>query len=159
NPVAGDPTAGEAAAVELNASETQAGNPATSEAAAGEPNASEAQAGNPATGTAAAGDSEASAAAGPAVGGLPLAALVSRVLLACAVEFERETATSLAISANALRVLGADEWVPVRDLPGLSGVSKESIAMATSFLIKNGRAETGPVPLPGRGKRIRLTPA
>jgi hypothetical protein len=90
---------------------------------------------------------------------LPLPALLSRVLLAFAVEFERETATSLAISANVLRVLSEDDWIPVRDLPALSGVSKESIAMATGFLVRNGRAETGPVPPPGRGQRIRLTAA
>jgi len=93
---------------------------------------------------------------GAAVDDLPLSALLSRVLVAFAVEFERETATSLAISANVLRVLG-DDWAPVRDLPVLAGVSKEAVSMATGFLAKRGRAETGPVPAPGRGQRIRLT--
>lgn len=87
---------------------------------------------------------------------LPLPALLSRVLVAFAVEFERESATSLAISANVLRVLG-DDWTPVRDLPALAGVSKESVSMATNFLAKNGQAETGPLPPPGRGQRIRPT--
>jgi DNA-binding MarR family transcriptional regulator len=90
--------------------------------------------------------------------GLPLPALLSRVLVAFAVEYERESATSLAISANVLRVLG-DGWTPVRDLPALTGVSKEAVSMATGFLAKHGRAETGPVPTPGRGQRIRLTPS
>jgi len=90
--------------------------------------------------------------------GLPLSALLSRVLVAFAVEFERETATSLAISANVLRVLG-DGWTPVRDLPALTGVSREAVSMATGFLAKHGRAEIGPVPAPGRGQRIRLTPS
>jgi len=89
---------------------------------------------------------------------MPLSALLSRVLVAFAVEFERETATSLAISANVLRVLGED-WTPVRDLPVLAGVSKEAVSMATGFLARHGRAETGPVPAPGRGQRIRLTPS
>ena len=89
---------------------------------------------------------------------MPLSALLSRVLVAFAVEFEREAATSLAISANVLRVLGED-WTPVRDLPVLAGVSKEAVSMATGFLARHGRAETGPVPAPGRGQRIRLTPS
>jgi DNA-binding MarR family transcriptional regulator len=89
---------------------------------------------------------------------LPLPALLSRVLVAFAVEFERESATSLAISANVLRVLG-DDWALVRDLPSLGGVSKEAVSMATGFLVRNGRAEIGPVPAPGRGQRIRLTPS
>jgi len=96
--------------------------------------------------------------AGSAVDDLPLPALLSRVLVAFAVEYERESATSLAISADVLRVLG-DGWTPVRDLPSLGGVSKEAVSMATGFLVRNGRAETGPVPAPGRGQRIRLTPA
>ena len=90
--------------------------------------------------------------------GLPLPALLSRVLVAFAVEYERESAASLAISANVLRVLG-DGWTPLRDLPSLGGVSKEAVSMATGFLVRNGRAETGPVPAPGRGQRIRLTPS
>jgi hypothetical protein len=78
--------------------------------------------------------------------------------VAFAVEYERESATSLAISANVLRVLG-DGWALVRDLPSLGGVSREAVGMATGFLARNGRAETGPVPAPGRGQRIRLTPS
>jgi DNA-binding MarR family transcriptional regulator len=93
---------------------------------------------------------------GQLVPGLPLSALLSRVLVAFAVEFERETATSLAISASILRVLG-DGWTPVRDLPALAGVSREAVSMATGFLARHGRAETGPLPAPGRGQRIRLT--
>ena len=93
---------------------------------------------------------------GQLVPGLPLSALLSRVLVTFAVEFERETATSLAISANILRVLG-DGWTPVRDLPALAGVSRESVSMATGFLTKHGQAEAGPRPAPGRGQRIRLT--
>ena len=40
--------------------------------------------------------------------GLPLSALLSRVLLSFALEYEHETGLSLAISANVLRILGTD---------------------------------------------------
>jgi DNA-binding MarR family transcriptional regulator len=70
---------------------------------------------------------------------LPLAALLSRVLLAFAIEFESESDLSLAISANVVRVLD-EKGVPVRDLPLLTGVSKEAIAVSLSFLTKRGYA-------------------
>jgi hypothetical protein len=63
---------------------------------------------------------------------LPLPWLLARVLLAFAVEFEHESQLSLAISANLLRLLDED-GKRVRDLPVLSGVSTESLAMATGF--------------------------
>ncbi|HEX4016762.1 MAG TPA: hypothetical protein VHX15_08500, partial [Frankiaceae bacterium] len=53
--------------------------------------------------------------------GLDLSALLSRVLLAYTLDFERESAISLPVSANTLRVLDA-EPIPLRDLPRLSGV-------------------------------------
>jgi DNA-binding transcriptional ArsR family regulator len=66
---------------------------------------------------------------------MPLPSLLAHVLLAFALEFEHESPLSLAISANPLRVLGA---VPVRarDLPALTGVSKESLEMAMGILRK-----------------------
>jgi len=67
--------------------------------------------------------------------GLPLPALLSKVLLAFAIEFERESRVSLAICANVLRLLD-EEGVHVRDLPRLAGVSKEAIATSLSFLVK-----------------------
>jgi DNA-binding transcriptional ArsR family regulator len=66
---------------------------------------------------------------------MALPSLLARVLLAFALEFERESPLSLAISANPLRVLGA-EPVRVRDLPALTGVSKESLQMAMGILRK-----------------------
>jgi hypothetical protein len=74
---------------------------------------------------------------------LTLAALLSKVLLAFALEFEQESDLSLAISANVLRVL-TEEGVRVRDLPVLSGVSKESISMAMGILTKKGIAVAKP---------------
>ncbi len=70
---------------------------------------------------------------------LPLLSLLSKVLLAFAIEFENESEVALAIGANVLRIVG-DEPVRVRDIPRLSGVSKESIAMAFTFLENRGYA-------------------
>jgi len=67
---------------------------------------------------------------------LALPSLLSKPLLAIALEFETDSAVSLAICANVVRVLSR-EGVRVRDLPALSGVSKESIAMAFGILRKN----------------------
>ena len=64
---------------------------------------------------------------------LLLPALLARVLLTFALEFEQESQLSLAICANVLRVLD-DQGVPMRELPERSGVSKESIAMAMGIL-------------------------
>lgn len=69
---------------------------------------------------------------------LPLSALLARVLIAFALEFEGEFELSLAICANVLRLVDVD--VRVRDLPRLSGVSKEAVEMACGFLSKHGYA-------------------
>ncbi len=90
---------------------------------------------------------------------MPLPVLLARVLLVFAMEFEDESegelGISLAIGANVLRVLN-EEGVRVRDLPQLSGVSKEAISMAMGILEKKGLAvvetETG-----ARAKIARLT--
>ena len=77
----------------------------------------------------------------PPVVGTPAAAvhlyaLLSRTLLAYAVDFERESPLSLALSANVVRVLD-EEGVLVRDLPGASGISKEATSMALTYLVKS----------------------
>jgi DNA-binding MarR family transcriptional regulator len=94
--------------------------------------------------------------AGTEASTLPLAALLARPLVAFALEFERESALSLAIVANLLRVLD-DTGIRVRDLPRLSGVSKEAISMATGFLEKRRYAIEEPDPAASRGKVVRLT--
>jgi hypothetical protein len=66
---------------------------------------------------------------------ITLPALLARVLLAFALEFERESRLSLAICANVLRVLD-EAGVKLRDVPERSGVSKESTAMAMGILRK-----------------------
>lgn len=68
-----------------------------------------------------------------------LPTLLSQVLLTFAMEFERESKLSLAISANVLRVLN-ETGVRMRDLPVLSGVSKEAISMAMGILQKRDLA-------------------
>ena len=83
---------------------------------------------------------------------LALPSLLSRVLLAFALEFEDESNLSLAICANVIRVLD-ETGVRQRDLPHLTGVSKEAIAMALGILRKNGFAA-----IDGRPKMVGLTP-
>ncbi len=80
---------------------------------------------------------------------LSLPSLLSRVLLWFAIEFERESEVSLAISANVLRLVG-EEGTAVRHLPRMAAVSKEAIATSLSFLTKRGYAAKG-------GKLLLLT--
>ena len=68
---------------------------------------------------------------------LILVELLARVLVAFALEFEDVSKLSLALCADVLRVLN-EKGVRVRDLPLLSGVSKEAIAMALGFMKKRG---------------------
>jgi methyltransferase (TIGR00027 family) len=91
-----------------------------------------------------------------ALGVLPLWALLSKPLLAFAVEFERESDVSLAISANVLRVLTGDT-TRAGDISTLAGVSKQSVAMAMGVLRKRGLATEEPDPSRARGKVVRLT--
>lgn len=94
---------------------------------------------------------------------LSLASLLSRVLLAFALEFERDSELSLAICANLLRILDA-EGTRVRDLPVLSGVSKEAIGMAMGILKKKqfvtecaaGRSSSKIVRLTPSGERAKV---
>ena len=90
-------------------------------------------------------------------GSLPLSALLSKVLLAFAMEFERESDLSLAINANVLRVLN-EKSVRVRELPRLSGISKEGISMAIGVLKKKLIVVVEPDPAGSRAKSARLTP-
>ena len=67
----------------------------------------------------------------------PLSALLSRALLAYALEFEREAGLALPLSANVVRVLD-ERGMNVRDVALRGGISKEAVAMATTFLAKHG---------------------
>jgi DNA-binding MarR family transcriptional regulator len=72
-------------------------------------------------------------------------------------EFERESEVSFAISSNVVRVLN-EKGVRVRDLPLLSGVSKEAISMALGVLQKRRVAVSEPDRTGSRGEVVRLTP-
>ena len=99
---------------------------------------------------------------------LPLTALLSKVLLALALDFDDHSDLSLEIytsgagsrlpiCANVLRVIG-DDGVALAKIPELSGVDKMAIDNWARILIKCGYLEvaTGPG---GRGRRVaRLTP-
>lgn len=86
---------------------------------------------------------------------LELSALLSRALLLLAVDFERESALSLAISANALRVI--EGGTAVKNLPPLTGVSKEAIKASLAFLERRGFAVVEADPDASRTKIVRLT--
>jgi DNA-binding MarR family transcriptional regulator len=83
--------------------------------------------------------------------------LLSKVLLAFAIEFERDSGVSLAMSSNTLRLIG-QERARVRDPPRLSGVSKEAIAMSLGRLEERGLAFVQPESAGSRVKILRLTP-
>ena len=87
---------------------------------------------------------------------LSLVALLSKALLAFALEFESESDLSLAISANILRVLG-EKSQRLRDIPSIAGLSKESVNVGLGILRKKHFIEEVPAEKGGRGKLIRLT--
>jgi hypothetical protein len=84
-----------------------------------------------------------------------LPGLLSRVLLSFTLELEHGAPVSLPIAANVLRVLD-DGSTPVKDLPLVTGVSKEAVSMSQTALQKLGYIEVGPSPS-GRGKAVTLT--
>jgi DNA-binding MarR family transcriptional regulator len=85
-----------------------------------------------------------------------LSALLSGVLFAFTRDFEAESKISLPISANTLRVLDTD-GVRIRDLPRMTGVSKEANAMCAGWLRRRECAEQAPDPNASRGQVLRLT--
>jgi DNA-binding MarR family transcriptional regulator len=98
----------------------------------------------------------------------PLPALMSKVLLACALDFEQESdlslgqysqggASRLGISANILRVVG-DEPVRVASLPDLAGVAKMAVDNWLGALEQHGYLTIGPDPAGTRFRVARLTP-
>jgi methyltransferase (TIGR00027 family) len=89
--------------------------------------------------------------------GLPLSALLSRVLLSFAIEYEAEAGQSLAAAATVLRVLGED-GTRLRDLPPRAGIAKEAVSWALGVLTRAGLAAEAPDPAASRGKAACLTP-
>jgi len=88
---------------------------------------------------------------------LDLSVLLTWVLLMFTFNFERQSKISLPISANTLRVLSPTVDVRLRDLPVLTGISKEANAMCVGFLQRHGCAVVVPDVTSGRGKSVRLT--
>ncbi len=88
---------------------------------------------------------------------LDLSALLSQVLLAFTIDFERESRLSLLLSANELRVIGAEGGVAVRDLPALTGLSREANAVALGFLERTALALVQADPRSARTKVAALT--
>ncbi len=82
-----------------------------------------------------------------------LGALLSKALLAHILEVESESELSPSYAANPLRVLTAGD-VATRDLPRLTGVAKETLAVMTRWL-----SDRGFVRIEGSGaaKRIGIT--
>jgi DNA-binding MarR family transcriptional regulator len=94
--------------------------------------------------------------AGP--GSLDLPALLSRLLLAFTLEYETASELSLPIGANVLRVLDT-QGVPQRDLPVTTGVSKEAVSAAVSYLQRHGYAALDADSNGRRGRVVKLTDA
>jgi hypothetical protein len=86
-----------------------------------------------------------------------LSALLARVLVAFTLDVESPSPVSAPIGANCLRVLRA-EPTALRDLPGLTGVSKEAIAMSLTVLKRHRLADVGPATTAARGQAAHLTP-
>ena len=89
-------------------------------------------------------------------GDLTLVGLLAHALMAYTLDFEESSALSLPLSANVFRVLRGD-GSPVRDLPALTGISKEAVAVSLTALGKTGFVAVEGVPASKR--TIRLTPA
>jgi hypothetical protein len=70
---------------------------------------------------------------------LPLVALLGQALTSLTLEHEQNSEVSLPLGANFLRVIDSGV-VRIRDLPAIAGVSKEGVAMGTSFLVRGGLA-------------------
>lgn len=81
----------------------------------------------------------------------PLAALLGQVLTAYTLSHEEGATVSLPLGANLLRVMGSG-LVRVRDLPTLTGLSKEGCTQAVGYLERNGLATSGP------DRTVALTP-
>jgi hypothetical protein len=87
-------------------------------------------------------------------GPLPLPALLSQLLLAFAMEFDRASRAPLALCANTLRVLG-ESPIPVSEIPRLTGASPEMSGIGWQI---KPYVSVEADPAASRGKLVRLTP-
>ncbi len=72
-----------------------------------------------------------------------LVVLLGQALTACTVEQERGATVSLPLAANFLSVLGEGPQA-VKDVPALTGLSKEAVAMAIGYLRRRQLIASGP---------------
>jgi DNA-binding MarR family transcriptional regulator len=85
---------------------------------------------------------------------LPLPALLSQLLLAFTMEFQRESRVPLWLCANTLRVL-SDQPIPESEIPHLTGCSPETSGIGWQikpFIVVE------PATTPRRGKLVHLSP-
>jgi hypothetical protein len=87
---------------------------------------------------------------------LPLVVLLAHALMVYTLDFEKSSPLALPLSANVFRVLDGED-VPVRDLPSLTGISKEAVAVSLTSLAKTDYVLVEGAPASKR--TIRLTPA
>ncbi len=85
---------------------------------------------------------------------LPLPSLLSQLLLAFTIEFQRESSVPLWLCANTLRVL-SNQSIPESEIPHLTGCSPETSGIGWQikpFVVVES------APSPRRGKLVRLSP-
>jgi len=87
---------------------------------------------------------------------VPLVVLLAHALMVYTLNFEESAALSLPLSGNVVRVLDA-EGTPVRELPALTGISKEAVAVSLTSLVKTRHVVVDGAPASKRA--IRLTSA
>jgi hypothetical protein len=90
----------------------------------------------------------------PATEQLPLPTLLSQLLLAFTIEFDRESQAPLALCANALRVLG-EKPIHAGEIPRLTGGSSETSGIGWQL---KPYVVVEPSPAGSRGKAVSLTP-
>jgi hypothetical protein len=82
----------------------------------------------------------------------PFVARIGQALSTFTLEHEDNAKVSLPLAANVVRAAGADT-VRLRDLPAMTGLSREAIAMAAIYLGRHGLATSSP------GRAMLLTRA
>ena len=88
---------------------------------------------------------------------LPLVSLLARVLMAWTRDHERELRLALAVWSNLVRVLDTETPVPVCELPELTGVWREAIAVLVGRLEKAQCVIVEPRGGGQRGRQVRLS--
>jgi DNA-binding MarR family transcriptional regulator len=88
---------------------------------------------------------------------LPLVSLLARVLMQFTLDYERASPLRLAFWSNLIRVLDAETAAALGELPQLTGVSKEAVAMFIGRLEQAGCVVVEPLSATGRGRQARLT--